>query len=156
QHSGPYEGNIDRGLRARRDDRIRPSALARRWPARVLVPRATRRLHAEPANAVGAHVTATAKLTLDVALQRDGFDLAIQRTLELRGITALFGPSGAGKTTLLRVIAGLEDSVRGALQFDETVWQRGKLRVPAHQRAIGYVFQDGRLFAHLDVAENLR
>ena len=68
----------------------------------------------------------------------------------------MFGPSGAGKTTLLRVIAGLEQDARGRVTFDGEAWATDGARVPAHRRGIGYVFQDGRLFAHLNVEQNLR
>jgi molybdate transport system ATP-binding protein len=94
-------------------------------------------------------------LALNVALERSGFKLAVQQTLVLDGITALFGPSGSGKTTLLRVIAGLERTARGTVTFDGTVWQDHRRRLPPHRRGIGYVFQDGRLFPHLSVAKNL-
>jgi molybdate transport system ATP-binding protein len=80
----------------------------------------------------------------------------VQREIVLDGVTALFGPSGSGKTTLLRVIAGLERGARGLVSFDDTVWQRGDVRVPAHRRGVGYVFQDARLFPHLTVEGNLR
>jgi len=96
------------------------------------------------------------KLALDVRLERGEFALAVSETLVLDGITALFGPSGSGKTTLLRVIAGLEDGARGTVAFDGERWQHDGARVPPHRRGIGYVFQDGRLFPHLDVERNLR
>jgi molybdate transport system ATP-binding protein len=96
------------------------------------------------------------RLALDITLARVGFELAVQEEIALDGITAVYGPSGAGKTTLLRVIAGLEDDARGLVAYDGTVWQRGDHRVPAHRRGVGYVFQDGRLFAHLTIEGNLR
>jgi molybdate transport system ATP-binding protein len=96
------------------------------------------------------------RLELDVTLQRAAFKLRVRQAVELDGITALFGPSGSGKTTLLRVIAGLEETARGDVAFDGTFWQRGASRVPAHRRRIGYIFQDGRLFPHLTVEQNLR
>jgi molybdate transport system ATP-binding protein len=96
------------------------------------------------------------RLTLDITLARPGFELAVRQEIALEGITAVYGPSAAGKTTLLRVIAGLEDQARGLVEFEGTVWQRGDRRVPAHRRGVGYVFQDGRLFAHLTVEGNLR
>jgi molybdate transport system ATP-binding protein len=95
-------------------------------------------------------------LSLNVALERPGFALQVSHDFALTGITALFGPSGAGKTTLLRVIAGLEHGVRGRVTFDEEAWQTDGARVPTHLRGIGYVFQDGRLFQHLNVEQNLR
>ena len=95
-------------------------------------------------------------LTLDVALERSGFALKVRHDLTLAGITSLFGPSGAGKTTLLRVIAGLEREARGTVAFDGELWQSERDFVPTHERGVGYVFQDGRLFPHLTVEENLR
>jgi molybdate transport system ATP-binding protein len=95
-------------------------------------------------------------LSLNVALERPSFALQIDHELALTGITALFGPSGAGKTTLLRIIAGLERDVRGRVTFDGEAWQTDAARVPTHRRGIGYVFQDGRLFSHLSVEQNLR
>src|SRR5688572_965633 len=95
-------------------------------------------------------------LSLHVTLERPGFELRVGVDLELEGITAVFGPSGSGKTTLLRVIAGLEREARGTVAFDGETWATPITHVPAHRRRIGYVFQDGRLFSHLTVEENLR
>ena len=95
-------------------------------------------------------------LLLNVALERPGFTLNVQHNLTLSGITALFGPSGSGKTSLLRVIAGLEPSASGTVTFDGQVWQDARGQLPAHRRRVGYVFQDGRLFQHLSVEQNLR
>lgn len=85
------------------------------------------------------------------------FDLAVSVAAPGRGITALFGPSGSGKTTVLRCLAGLERAEQGQLVVNGTTWQdsvRG-VWLPPHQRSIGYVFQDARLFPHLDVRGNL-
>src|SRR5688572_21321268 len=94
-------------------------------------------------------------LSLHVALARPAFALRVELDLALAGITALFGPSGSGKTTLLRIIAGLEHEASGTVAFDGETWQSDDARVPTHRRRIGYVFQDGRLFPHLTVAQNL-
>lgn len=94
-------------------------------------------------------------LAVDVELTLGDFELAVHEELPLAGITAVFGPSGSGKTTLLRIVAGLETRARGRVAFDGTLWQNGTTRVPAHVRGLGYVFQDGRLFPHLDVRGNL-
>ena len=73
------------------------------------------------------------------------------------GITALFGPSGAGKTSIITLIAGLVKPDRGRIVLGDNVLFDGAMRtnVPAHRRRIGYVFQEGRLFPHLSVAQNL-
>ena len=73
------------------------------------------------------------------------------------GATALFGPSGAGKTSIINMIAGLLKPDRGRIALDDTVLFDGdkRINVPAHRRRIGYVFQEGRLFPHMSVAQNL-
>jgi molybdate transport system ATP-binding protein len=73
------------------------------------------------------------------------------------GATALFGPSGSGKTSIVNMIAGLVKPDRGRIALDGDVLfdSAGRLNVPAHRRRIGYVFQEGRLFPHLTVAQNL-
>ena len=73
-------------------------------------------------------------------------------------ITGVFGPSGAGKTTLLHAIAGLRSVDRGSLTLSgRRLFDRAQgIDEPPEERRIGVVFQDGRLFPHLDVAENLR
>jgi len=70
---------------------------------------------------------------------------------------ALFGPSGAGKTSIVSMIAGLVTPDRGRIVVDgEVLFDSDTgIDVPAHRRAVGYVFQDGRLFPHLTVAGNL-
>ena len=69
---------------------------------------------------------------------------------------ALVGPSGAGKSTLLRVLAGVEGRARGTVRFGGDLWQdEVGTFVPAWQRRAGWVPQDGVLFPHLSVAENL-
>ncbi len=86
-----------------------------------------------------------------------GFDLDINFAVPGRGITALFGHSGSGKTTCLRAVAGLERAVDGYLEVNGEVWQddRRGVFLPTHQRALGYVFQEASLFAHLSVRDNL-
>jgi molybdate transport system ATP-binding protein len=95
---------------------------------------------------------------LEVAAQRRfgrfALDVAFQSG---PGVTALFGRSGAGKTSLVNIIAGLARPDRGRISVDGTVLvdtERG-LHVPKHRRRIGYVFQEGRLFPHLTVRQNL-
>ena len=69
---------------------------------------------------------------------------------------ALLGPSGCGKTTLLRSIAGLEKLDTGVITIDGNAVTSPDCFVPAEKRRVGMVFQDGALFPHLTVAENVR
>ena len=96
-------------------------------------------------------------LHLDCSGRRGDFTYRLNHTLPLDGITALFGPSGCGKTTALRAIAGLEDACQGRIALGDHVWcdSATACSVPAHRRGIGYVFQDARLFDHLNVDGNL-
>ena len=86
-------------------------------------------------------------------------DFSLQVSFELpgRGITALFGPSGSGKTTCLRAIAGLEENAVGDITVNGAAWQcaENKVYLPAHRRAVGYVFQEVGLFDHLSVRQNI-
>ncbi|MFJ2664887.1 ABC transporter ATP-binding protein [Nocardia fluminea] len=69
--------------------------------------------------------------------------------------TAVVGASGCGKTTLLRVIAGFESPDTGSVRLgSETIVHQG-ICVPPQHRRIGYVAQDGALFPHLSVADNI-
>ena len=68
---------------------------------------------------------------------------------------AIVGPSGSGKTTLLRIIAGFEAPDEGRVTLAGDVITDGPAAVPAHLRSIGFVPQDGALFPHLSVAENV-
>ena len=69
--------------------------------------------------------------------------------------TAIVGPSGSGKTTVLRMIAGFEFPDAGEIRVDQQLLANGTLAIPAHQRGIGYVPQDGALFPHLTVEQNI-
>jgi molybdate transport system ATP-binding protein len=74
------------------------------------------------------------------------------------GIVALFGPSGCGKSMTINIIAGLLAPDRGEISLDDDLLldTRRQVSVAAERRGIGYVFQDARLFPHLNVASNLR
>ncbi|WLH10575.1 molybdenum ABC transporter ATP-binding protein [Pseudomonas hefeiensis] len=90
-------------------------------------------------------------------LDHGDFSLDLDVQLPGRGVTALYGQSGSGKTTCLRGIAGLERPARGFIEVNGEVWQDSErgVFVPPHQRALGYVFQEASLFAHLSVQANL-
>jgi molybdate transport system ATP-binding protein len=95
-------------------------------------------------------------IEFDVTLDRGSF--ALQASLKLeQTMVGLFGPSGSGKSTLLGILAGYikPDSgriiVSGRCLLDSS---RG-VHIPIHQRRVGMVFQDSRLFPHLTVKNNL-
>jgi len=74
------------------------------------------------------------------------------------GLTAIFGPSGSGKTSIAKVLAGLETPDTGRIEIDDHILfdsQHG-INIPVHQRNIGFVFQEHRLFPHYSVRGNLR
>ncbi|AKV08971.1 MULTISPECIES: ABC transporter ATP-binding protein [Pseudomonas] len=79
----------------------------------------------------------------------------ISLTVPTGSRTVIVGPSGSGKTTLLRMIAGFEFPDSGRLTFNGQTLVDDTHEVPAHQRQIGYVPQDGALFPHMTVAANI-
>jgi molybdate transport system ATP-binding protein len=97
-------------------------------------------------------------MTLSVAVEHDlaGFHLDARFACD-GGVTALFGRSGSGKTTLVNAIAGLLRPRSGHIELDgETLFDAARgIHVPASSRRFGYVFQEGRLFPHLTVRQNL-
>jgi molybdate transport system ATP-binding protein len=97
-----------------------------------------------------------ASFLIEVELRRGGFTRRIAIRSEQR-VIAVVGDSGAGKTSLLHAIAGLLRPVRGRIEIAGRCLYDSDARIdlPAHRRHIGYVFQDARLFPHLDVRRNL-
>jgi molybdate transport system ATP-binding protein len=95
-------------------------------------------------------------LRVEVFKQLGEFSVEASFTSEGR-VTGLFGASGAGKTSLINMIAGLLKPDRGIIAIDnETLDDTATgVHVPPYRRRIGYVFQDARLFPHLDVSQNL-
>ena len=96
-------------------------------------------------------------LLLDIHCRGDdGFELRVGCTIPAAGVTAIYGPSGSGKSTLLDCIAGLRLPEPGSdIVFRDAPWTTDAQSLPTWRRGIGYVFQDARLFPHLDVAGNL-
>jgi molybdate transport system ATP-binding protein len=89
--------------------------------------------------------------------QLPNFLLDVAFAAPITGITALFGRSGSGKTSVVRAIAGGLTPDAGRIAMGERVFfdsERG-IDLAVHQRRIGYVFQDSRLFPHLSVRANL-
>ena len=94
------------------------------------------------------------RVILEGLVKRYGAVAAVDGvSLELRpgGMTFVLGPSGAGKTTLARLVAGLEAPEDGEIFFDDRMVQA----VPAHERAVGMVFEDPGLWPGLSVVENV-
>lgn len=80
-----------------------------------------------------------------------GLDLAV----ESGQILALLGPSGCGKTTALRLIAGFDRPDEGEISVAGRVVSSEGMVVPPEKRRIGMVFQEGALFPHLTVEQNV-
>lgn len=97
-------------------------------------------------------------LKIHAIKRRGSFELEVAVDVPTPGIVALFGRSGCGKTTLANIVAGLLQPDAASIEVDGIVLEdtRMRHRVAAERRRIGYVFQDARLFPHLDVLDNLR
>ncbi|MEO6517701.1 MAG: ATP-binding cassette domain-containing protein [Pseudoxanthomonas sp.] len=96
-------------------------------------------------------------LSLDMQLRRGSFERHV-RIEDTARVVALSGHSGAGKTSVLHAIAGLVTPRAGHIEIDgRRLYDSARgIDVPAHRRRVGYVFQDARLFPHLDVRRNLQ
>ena len=95
-------------------------------------------------------------LKLDIELRRGHFHRHVRIDDDAR-VIALVGPSGAGKTSVLNAIAGLVKPIAGRIDVDGHCLFDSAQQIdePVHRRRVGYVFQDARLFPHLDVRRNL-
>lgn len=96
------------------------------------------------------------RLDVDVRLTLGSFQLGAAFAVPANGITCVFGPSGSGKSTLLSALAGVR-RCDGQIRLGERVLadHAQRLHIPPHQRGIGMVFQDSRLFPHLTVRQNM-
>lgn len=70
-------------------------------------------------------------------------------------LVAILGASGSGKTTLLRLICGFDQRDAGTIRIDGILMSGAGVHLPPEGRKIGYVAQDGALFPHLSVADNV-
>jgi len=95
-------------------------------------------------------------LSVKISHRFDGFNLDVSFHAPA-GVTVLFGGSGSGKTTVVNAVAGLIKPNSGRVAVDDSVLfdtDRRQWLAP-HKRRLGYVFQEGRLFPHLTVRQNL-
>jgi iron(III) transport system ATP-binding protein len=98
-------------------------------------------------------------LALRVRGVQKRFDAPVLRGLDLDvaagELVALLGPSGCGKTTLLRIVAGFEPSDAGTVEVGGRMVEDGASRLPPERRRVGVVPQEGALFPHLSVHDNV-
>lgn len=95
-------------------------------------------------------------LHIEITKRHAGFTLNVALDAAA-GITALFGRSGAGKTSIINAVAGILQPDEGIISLNgETLFDSANhVNLPVHQRRMGYVFQEARLFPHLTVLQNL-
>jgi molybdate transport system ATP-binding protein len=96
-------------------------------------------------------------LQAEIAFQRNDFRLEVDLAVAPGQVLAVLGPNGAGKTTVLRILAGLQAVTGGRVTVAEEIWDDAETGtfVPATERSVGLVFQDYRLFPHLNVLDNV-
>ncbi len=104
-----------------------------------------------------AEASSPASLFARLRLHRGGFAMEMEMRLEQPLVAALYGPSGCGKSSFLRALAGLEPAAEGVVRVNGRSWQESArgIMLPPHRREVGLVFQESRLFPHLDVEGNL-
>ena len=97
-------------------------------------------------------------LSTKIKIDLENFTLNAELDIPIHGFMVMFGRSGSGKTTFLRCLSGLERAPDGYLKIGNEIWQDESqgIFIPASERQVGYVFQDTRLFPHLNVEGNLR
>lgn len=98
-------------------------------------------------------------MSLSVSLQHQVGAFTLDASFDApKGITLLFGRSGSGKTTVVNALAGILRPTSGHVSADEWVMfdSASGVNLAAHQRRVGYIFQEGRLFPHFTVQQNLK
>ena len=106
---------------------------------------------------MGLAMANSTKIRLNFRKRLGSFTLEVNCTLEAK-VSAFLGPSGSGKSTLLNCISGTLTPDDGEIVFGEEVLyaSAAKINLPPEKRRFGYVFQEGYLFPHLTVAQNIR
>ena len=98
-------------------------------------------------------------------LRVDSIHFAYERTPVLQdvsftalpgAVTCVVGPSGCGKSTLLRLAAGLLSVQEGEIHIDSRKVAAPGVHEPPEERSVGLVFQEGALFPHLTVLDNIK
>ena len=97
------------------------------------------------------------KIRLNFHKSLGSFTLKVDCTLETK-VSAFLGVSGSGKSTLLNCVSGTLTPDAGEIAFgDEILYASASgINLPPEKRRFGYVFQEGYLFPHLTVAQNIR
>jgi len=96
---------------------------------------------------------------LKLSIKHHSGNFPIDMTFEAdpRSITSVFGRSGSGKTSIINMIAGLKKPDSGLIKVGDDILldTDNNIDLPPEKRGLGYIFQDGRLFPHMDVRKNL-
>ena len=97
-------------------------------------------------------------LAFHLHLRRGDHDLNVKHGVAPGETLAIVGPNGAGKTTLLHALAGLLPIEYGWVTLDDSLWEATakSISLPPEERRVGLVFQEDRLFPHLDLLQNIR
>ncbi len=95
-------------------------------------------------------------LKLNIFLRQGAFVLDAELRIQDQ-VVGFFGPSGAGKSTMLHLLSGLKRPQKGHIVLGgKTLCDiENRIYVPPEKRDIGVVFQEARLFPHLNVEENI-
>jgi molybdate transport system ATP-binding protein len=96
-------------------------------------------------------------LVMSGTVERGSFRLEADLRAAPGEVLGVLGPNGAGKTTLLRALSGLDALTSGSIHLGGLTLDDAATDtfVPAQHRPVGLVFQNYRLFPHLDVRDNV-
>lgn len=96
-------------------------------------------------------------ISLQGTIGRGEFERALNFSVADGEVLAITGPNGSGKSTIIHTIAGLVQLRNGQLQSDNITWDAPDLKqwVAPENRTCAVVFQDLRLFPHMNVISNV-